>query len=316
MIRVSSIGRCRRAAVYELEGVERQRDPRLELRAAMGTAIHEQLPRIWDVLAEYILDDPGALAPAARELEVSAEVDGVTLRGHYDLLLAATADLEVVTTDGEAVNVPPGSAVIAELKTVGGIPDAPYPNNIAQLRAYMALASTDDRRVAAGVLIYLDRASGYWRHWWIGPDDGESLRRLAAQAIEIEDAAELGVYPPRLAITSQECSTCDYHMHCWGDHYAALAQAAATVTTDDERVARALRGLLEAQEEAAIQKEVTAVRRQTILDFAADAGASKIVVPGVGTVTVSTRQGKGKPIVTVRARAFVPDAGRGPARAA
>ncbi|MEP6631324.1 MAG: PD-(D/E)XK nuclease family protein, partial [Lapillicoccus sp.] len=167
------------------------------------------------------LEDPTRLEPAARELYVEAEVDGLTLRGYVDRLDIA----------------PTGAMRVVDYKT-GRSPSEHFEAKaLFQMRFY-ALVLWRSRGVVPTLLqlVYLgDREVLRY-----SPDEADLLateRKVKALCAAIEQAASTGDWRPS---PSKACTWCDYKPLCpaWGGTPPPLPEAATLLAVDPVEAGR------------------------------------------------------------------------------
>lgn len=200
--------------LFELPGEQRQLPAALSLIEPQWGRLVEQDPALATMVEEepggpagwfeaagalvrtwFDLEDPAHLEPAARELYVEADIDGLTLRGYVDRLDVA----------------PDGALRVVDYKT-GRSPRAPFEGKALFQMKFYALVLWRTRGVVPRLLQLVYLGNGEIVRYV--PDEAGLLatqRKVTALWSAIERAASTGDWRPNV---SRLCDWCDYQEFC------------------------------------------------------------------------------------------------------
>lgn len=224
--------------VFDLPAAERTPEAAVALLEPRWVALVEERPELATMLAEdpalteetwfaaattlverwFTLEDPTRLEPAARELYVEAEVDGLTLRGYVDRLDVA-AD---------------GSMRVVDYKT-GRSPGEAFEGKALFQMKFYALVLWRLHGVVPRLLQLVYLGDGEVVRY--APDEADLRaieRNIRAIWEAVVRAAATGDWRPR---TSRLCDWCDFKDLCpaWGGTPPLLPEGASTLALDPSR---------------------------------------------------------------------------------
>lgn len=217
----SSIGKCKRAIVYQMLGYEaKTMEPRIQLICENGNFYHER--------AQGMFGDAGILlAP-----ELSIKVPELRLSGRTDALirnfLPHTSSSEIIrivnrVKDAEGNEVeqlvyegPDNDVAIVELKSISDSgfkyisKKGPKEMHVMQLMLYLHLFG-----VKQGILLYENKNDQDMKEFFIGYDPVMSSR-IMQKMYDINDCVDKKNLPIKeYDRTDNECQYCDYFDICW-----------------------------------------------------------------------------------------------------
>ena len=171
----------------------------------------------------FTLEDPTRLEPAARELYVEAEVEGLTLRGYVDRLDVA----------------PDGAMRVVDYKTGRSPSELFEAKALFQMKFYALVLWRIHGTIPALLqLVYL----GNGEVVRYSPDERDLRaveRNVRAIWDAVANAARTGDWRPR---TSKLCDWCDFKDHCpaWGGTPPPLPEGAGLLALDPARSGEAV----------------------------------------------------------------------------
>ena len=169
----------------------------------LGGNIHESLQ---EVLRRYGYET---------EFRVAVSAGGVKLVGHCDAYH-------------------PEKQHVLEFKTVGKLPERPYPEHVRQAQAYLTLTNSKK-----AYIIYIGRSDGKVKVFEVKPDK-QVLRELIQRARELSHSLITREPPP--PEPTHLCNYCEYKLTCRRKTYSSPSNLSTIFSLDLSRPLRSSRG--------------------------------------------------------------------------